>query len=162
MCGEVRRTFARVVRLHVGGDFYSADYVRKWVQIVRRCPDVVFYAYSRSWRKPLIARDLRRLSREPNMFLWLSADHDTGRPPRWRSARIAWMATSDDDLPPYSVDLVFRVQRSTEMLEMAGRPVCPHENGVLPKPTCSTCRICFSKQCAKPKRQLSQLMTNYG
>lgn len=37
-----------VVRIHVIGDFYSAQYLDKWVKIARMNKDVSFYAYTKS------------------------------------------------------------------------------------------------------------------
>src|SRR5215831_9037681 len=42
MIGEIRRRWAGCVRIHVSGDFYSAEYVRKWVAIAQACPTTRF------------------------------------------------------------------------------------------------------------------------
>jgi hypothetical protein len=34
-------------RIHVGGDFFSQDYVKAWTRIARRTPDVRFLAFTR-------------------------------------------------------------------------------------------------------------------
>jgi hypothetical protein len=36
------------VRIHDSGDFYSIDYLNKWVQIANDNKDVIFYAYTKS------------------------------------------------------------------------------------------------------------------
>ena len=36
------------VRIHDSGDFYSVDYLNKWVQIAKDNKDVIFYAYTKS------------------------------------------------------------------------------------------------------------------
>ena len=36
------------VRIHDSGDFYSIDYLNKWLQIAKANKDVVFYAYTKS------------------------------------------------------------------------------------------------------------------
>lgn len=41
------------IRIHASGDFYSAAYAAKWIAIARACPEVSFYAYTKShaiWR----------------------------------------------------------------------------------------------------------------
>ncbi len=38
----------RVVRVHTGGEFYSAQYARKWQKIIRRSPRVKFFTYTRA------------------------------------------------------------------------------------------------------------------
>ena len=45
--------FAQVVRIHVGGDFYSQTYFDAWAQVAKQRPDTEFYAYTKSipfWR----------------------------------------------------------------------------------------------------------------
>lgn len=42
------------VRIHASGDFYSPEYVRKWLTIIEIRPDVRFYAYTKSitiWKR---------------------------------------------------------------------------------------------------------------
>lgn len=36
------------IRIHDSGDFYSVEYVDKWIQIIRSFPEVQFYAYTKS------------------------------------------------------------------------------------------------------------------
>jgi hypothetical protein len=45
--GKVIERCARV-RIHVSGDFFSAEYFRAWCQIAAAHPDKVFYAYTKS------------------------------------------------------------------------------------------------------------------
>ena len=45
---------ASIVRIHVGGDFYSDAYFLAWCEVARRVPNVRFYAYTKSiltWKK---------------------------------------------------------------------------------------------------------------
>ena len=49
---EIRRRGVHTVRVHVSGDFFSAEYARKWFEIARQCKRTTFYAYTRSWRVP--------------------------------------------------------------------------------------------------------------
>ena len=39
---------ATLVRIHVGGDFFSPAYFRAWVQVAESRPGVTFYAYTKS------------------------------------------------------------------------------------------------------------------
>jgi len=50
---EILKTKAEVFRLHVVGDFYSVEYVEKWIEIADRLPDVKFFGSS-TWRKQSI------------------------------------------------------------------------------------------------------------
>ena len=94
-----------LVRLHVSGDFYSVEYVNKWREVIRRMPDVHFYAYTKSWRTNVHEGDvedlkeygitaaelnrrngriyaaLKTLKELPNFNLMISTDEYTGPPP---------------------------------------------------------------------------------
>ena len=37
-----------VVRIHDSGDFYSAEYLAKWIEVAAALPHVIFYAYTKS------------------------------------------------------------------------------------------------------------------
>ena len=37
-----------ILRVHVGGDFFSQTYFDAWVEMARRMPDKIFYAYTKS------------------------------------------------------------------------------------------------------------------
>lgn len=39
---------ARIVRIHVSGDFFSKAYFDAWLMVVRQRPEVTFYAYTKS------------------------------------------------------------------------------------------------------------------
>ena len=137
------------MRVHVAGDFYDAAYVRKWIRIARANPGTVFFAYTRSWRTPTILPALRVLAALPNMRLWFSADQETGRPPRVKRVRTAYMALNDADVPKWRNDLTFRVNRSTvKKWDSAGTLVCIEEQGIhrKQKVTCSRCQLCFKSQ----------------
>jgi hypothetical protein len=137
----------KTVRVHVSGDFYSQGYVEKWADAATRLSGVTFLAYTRRWRDPRMFGALGAFGSLANVFLWLSADAETGEPPRpaW-SAGVAYMSLSDQDLPPYPVDLVFRDSDKTVMRKTpAGARVCPTDDGVArsAKVTCSACKFCF-------------------
>ena len=147
----------RTVRVHTAGDFYSAEYVRKWIQIARGSPHTLFYAYTRSWRggDSRLLEALVELSRLPNTVVNISTDRDTGIPGwlhqafgGWR--RLVYMAVDDQDIPrdlqgqPERVQIVFRVKRSTVRAKQGGSTVCPAENGISDNSvTCERCRLCF-------------------
>lgn len=44
---EINKKSIRVVRPHAAGDMYSPDYVEKWIEIARNCPDTIFYTYTK-------------------------------------------------------------------------------------------------------------------
>ncbi len=137
----------RVVRVHTGGDFYSARYARKWLRIMRRSPRVRFFFYTRSWRVPAIKAVIDRMAGLPNCRAWYSADVDTGVPADVPPhVRMAWLMTAPGDHPPPGTDLMFRVRRLRRRPEPAPGPrVCPAEDGVVrARPvTCEACGVCW-------------------
>jgi len=44
---EVKLNRADLVRIHDAGDFYSPEYLEKWIAIAKQNPSVIFYAYSK-------------------------------------------------------------------------------------------------------------------
>ena len=154
---SVRANSVDVLRVHVSGDFYSADYVHKWRLIARRCRTTQFYAYTRSWADPSIRHALWQLGREPNFQLWLSTDRSMPRPPRWQGVRTCYLMTNDDDQPAYPVDLVFRDKTPSIMKRAAnGSLVCPYDNGVTTT-NCSQCKLCWRAQKSNGKPAAASL-----
>lgn len=39
---------ANIIRIHVGGDFFSQDYFDAWLTVAKRNPEVLFYAYTKN------------------------------------------------------------------------------------------------------------------
>ena len=37
-----------IVRVHVGGDYFTREYLKAWIEVAKRNPNVVFYSYSKS------------------------------------------------------------------------------------------------------------------
>jgi hypothetical protein len=141
-----------VVRVHVGGDFYSTAYAGKWLEVMRGLPAVRFYFYSRSWRVPAVRRVFARMARLANVRVWFSCDRATGLPHRVpRRVRLAWLMTGPDDVPPRA-DLAFRLRPLRRSVckwlpwrAAAGRAlVCPVENGATGRrTTCGQCGVCW-------------------
>jgi len=74
MVCAILKTEATVFRLHVVGDFYSAKYVEKWLEIAARLPDVKFFGSTRSWRVLRLRDAVTRLRDLPNVYLRASID----------------------------------------------------------------------------------------
>lgn len=47
LSAEIIRRKIKKVRIHDSGDFYSIDYINKWLEIIRLNPEVEFYAYTK-------------------------------------------------------------------------------------------------------------------
>ncbi len=149
-----------VVRIHVGGDYFSPEYVHTWIDIVRNRSEIRFYAYTRSWQngrgsiRGEFIEPLRELAALPNMRLVLSCDRETKIPPKdlIPTAIRAWLAENDQDLPKESVELIFRDHAGMgkkPVAELAGTPVCPVERSreykkISGKITCQNCSFCWS------------------
>lgn len=51
------------VRIHDSGDFFNAQYLRDWLEIARRTPDVLFYAYT---KEITLFRSVDEVDQTPN------------------------------------------------------------------------------------------------
>jgi hypothetical protein len=47
MVAEIKRMGKPFFRIHVAGDFYSEEYINKWIEIARQCPEVIFRTTTR-------------------------------------------------------------------------------------------------------------------
>lgn len=45
---EIKKLKPEAIRIHSGGDFYSREYLNKWLWIIDNNPNVVFYCYTKS------------------------------------------------------------------------------------------------------------------
>jgi hypothetical protein len=162
MVGEIREKRAKIVRIHTSGDFYDAEYIHKWIEIVEQCPNITFFAYTRSWRIFELLLPLRDLAKPANMHLWWSADKESdaidGIPPLYPAVRIAYMSQDYDEITPDYADLVFRTKRKRVQKYMPAyvdKLVCPAENGTKPKVkmTCSACNLCYKPQLVPWKKR---------
>jgi hypothetical protein len=48
ICQELVSLRVGAVRVHDSGDYYSEEYLDKWIQIAKRNPSVIFYSYTKS------------------------------------------------------------------------------------------------------------------
>lgn len=150
MIEKIRRYKVRVLRVHVAGDFFSADYATAWGEVFAACPQTRFFYYTRSWRDPAIRMAMEAAAR-PNVRVWYSTDAETGKPAGLGRSRIrlAYMLTQGEERPAFDVDLVFRDEsyRSGQRIKrVAGRLVCPAEQHENQHARCDTCRICFDDE----------------
>lgn len=60
---------AKIFRIHESGDFHSQWAVDAWAQVVKRKPDIKFWAYTRSFNL-----NFSPLTKNPNFALWASTD----------------------------------------------------------------------------------------
>ncbi|MCE9565988.1 MAG: hypothetical protein K8U57_28525 [Planctomycetes bacterium] len=146
MVSEIRRKGVLVVRVHVSGDFYDADYATQWLSVFRRCPVARFYFYTRSWRVEEVAPVLAQMAELDNVRAWFSADVETGLPdPLPEGVRVAWLQTEAADL--VAGHLVFRDRpiRQTPLPRFGLPMLCPTETpvGQRRKVNCGNCGHCW-------------------
>lgn len=128
---------AKLLRIHVSGDFDTVDYIDAWVARLLERPDVTCWAYTRSWRVPSLLPALERLRALPNVQLFASMDHSSELAPTgWRRA---WIQNDKDRAREniYSYDGENHVTLDGTMSY-----VCPEETGT--KPNCQACGYCFN------------------
>lgn len=138
----------KVVRIHTGGEFYSTRYIRQWLKVIARLPQVYFFTYTRCWRIPVLKQVIDEMAALSNARLWYSCDRDTGFPSNVpTNVKLCWLMSDAEDLPPQPVDLVFRVRklRRIPLPQLTGIRVCPDENGKhYPRPPhCESCGTCW-------------------
>ncbi|KKL92974.1 hypothetical protein LCGC14_1879330 [marine sediment metagenome] len=159
---------ARLVRIHISGDFDTEKYILSWTARIAQRPDVEFFAYTRSWRVPELLPHLEGLRSLPNIQLFASVDLSmTELPPEgWRRA---WIETDPRAaLTPNEVRLEaqgeeplgkdredWRRKEAKPLMPIinergqhvftatGGVPsyVCPEETGR--KPNCDSCGYCI-------------------
>ena len=61
---------AGVIRIHVGGDFNTSNYFQAWLEVAKRRPDLLVYAYTKSL--PFVVKHQRIVDSLPNFVLTAS------------------------------------------------------------------------------------------
>lgn len=61
---------AGVIRIHVGGDFNTSVYLQAWLDVAKRRPDVLVYAYTKSL--PFVVKYQKQIDSLPNFVLTAS------------------------------------------------------------------------------------------
>jgi hypothetical protein len=147
LVAEIRRRGVHTLRVHVSGDFFSAEYARKWLAVARQSRRTRFYAYTRSWRVEDIYPVLVELAALRNVRLWFSSDAETGIPVNLPDkVELAYLQQEAAEVPD-GAKLVFRLKhlRKAPLTRIGLALVCPTETG-LPHArtaTCTSCRRCY-------------------
>lgn len=124
---------ARIVRIHVSGDFTTIEYIQEWIRLAESRPQVRFFGYTRSWRVPGLMAALERFRALPNVQLFASMDKSIkALPPEgWRRAWIE----NDERLQQVRDDY-------WRALDGAPAYVCPEEQGR--RANCQECGYCIT------------------
>jgi hypothetical protein len=142
MIAEIKKKGVLVVRLHCSGDFYSAEYAQKWLEVMRQAPKVRYYLYTRSWRIEGIATVLEQMAALRCCRVWYSIDAETSVPAKVPvGVRLAYLQT-DKDEEPELLDLLFVVRRLRRHAKCVSLPLlCPEQAGKAEN--CGDCGRCF-------------------
>lgn len=126
------------LRIHTSGDFYSAEYTHKWRIAAALRPDVMFWAFTRSWSVARILPSLERLRALPNVQLFASVDVSTvgAPPPDWR---IAYLKA--DTFSPAATTRKIRARELRYMQAADEALTCPEQTGDMAD--CLDCGFCI-------------------
>lgn len=127
-------------RIHHDGDFFSDDYAKAWAIVIRRHPDVSFWAYTRSFTPD--TQIVHILADIPNLSLYISVDENNAEYAEavlkaWPTVKAATLTDTFDN--------------GKAMMRNIGRDkpgaACPELKGSLPLITvnggaCITCGLC--------------------
>lgn len=69
---QIKKLKIKTLRIHDSGDFFNPVYTRVWTEVVKRNPQVRFWAYTRSF--DILTSALLDLALLNNMAMWISAD----------------------------------------------------------------------------------------
>lgn len=133
---------AKLLRIHVSGDFDTVEYVENWIVRLTERPDVRAWAYTRSWRVPELLPALERLRALPNVQLFASMDKSTPvlPPAGWRRAWIDGdPRAGDPQLVRAHMD--DPVQHNLVTVDGGRTYVCPEETKRVPD--CERCGYCI-------------------
>lgn len=62
---KARKKLPKYFRVHASGDFYSLEYIQKWITIAKEFPQVTFFAYTKRFKK----FDFTELKSLPNFIV---------------------------------------------------------------------------------------------
>lgn len=128
-----KRDAPKLFRIHWDGDFFSAQYVCAWFEVIAAHPEVTFWAYTRVATAATYLH-ARRAS-IPNLSLYFSADADNVRVARTLAKKGIRIAYAGPDF-------------ATAAAELPGAVRCPENNGALPLiaaggSACARCGLCI-------------------
>lgn len=137
---------AKLLRLHVSGDFNSVAYIENWIARLTERPDVTCWAYTRSWRSPELLQVLERLRALPNVTLLASMDLSTKDmpPDGWRRAwidgdpRAGTVLSIDAHTEAAEGIAAWALLRTEDGVKSL---ICPEETKAVAN--CEACKFCF-------------------
>jgi len=87
---------ARIIRIHVSGDFFNLKYLLAWIMLAKKNPHILFYAYTKSL--PYWSECSSELQGIPNLVLTASygGRHDGMIAGNFRSAKVVFSQEEAD------------------------------------------------------------------
>ena len=120
-------TISIAVRIHSSGDFYSKEYINFWIDIIQNNPNILFWAYTRSWAVQELTEDILKLGSLDNISLILS-----------------WDKTMQKPLEGFPKSIVFDSNEEIiYALTKEGGTVCPEQYNLISG--CADCGLCINK-----------------
>ena len=139
MAAEIRRKGCQVVRVHVSGDYYNAEYAEKWLWVMRNRPKPRYFFYTRSFKVAAIAPALEQMAALKCCRVWYSIDKDSSVDRIPDGVRLAYLQV-DEGEEPELLDLRFAVRRLRKT-RFALSLLCPQERGTAEN--CGDCGRCY-------------------
>lgn len=133
---------AKLLRLHISGDFDTVRYIENWIDRIAARGDVTVWAYTRSWRVPELLPHLEKLRALSNVQLFASMDASIPEeaPSGWRRA---WIDGDVRGGTPQEVAAHAEDPVTHNLITANGTPsyVCPEETKRTPN--CEACGYCL-------------------
>lgn len=135
-----KRGIEKIYRIHWDGDFFSPEYTRAWISVIRQFSDVHFWVYTRNAASAVMLHKAG-LS---NLSLYFSAD-PINEP-------IAHMLYKTYGIRPAAVaDSFADSQAMVERITGRVGAKCPEQTGQIPLisekgSACATCRLCVDNK----------------
>jgi hypothetical protein len=120
-------------RLHYSGDFFSQEYAQAWADVIMEYPEVMFWAYTRSYDfiEPLL--------KAKNMSLYLSCD-----PVNYKKAKKIYDKLKDTYV---NLGLAWLGEEAPKLIGFERFIFCPETTGKIKSTkeagACSKCRLCI-------------------
>lgn len=94
ICDDIAKKKPDAFRIHVGGDFYSRDYFKAWVEIAKSNPDVKFFAFTKQF-------DNVKGVALPENFALIASSWTGLDIPKWALKRLpmAWLVEHGKPVP---------------------------------------------------------------
>lgn len=139
-----RKRGSVVVRIHVEGDFYSLDYMAKWVQIMERNQKHKFFMFTRQWRDSSFLPFIQYINGLPNAEIFASVDEEIRGlnevPPHWMRVADIVNTWSEYENGDYDAYIKCVNQKVKDKLVAKGMSAGKATEETV---SCSDCTYCF-------------------